>query len=311
MLSAEAGNESKGMSISMDQYNSFVTSERKYFGFEPTLETKTEISSEDFSKHLTEAGFLWEEYRKNFLLIEKEDIPFEAISRGLVDMDISDLTVGMEYYIISTEWFERWSYYFQGVTYEPENSYISTKLVKQRSSLASGKKRKSINRTSIANRNDLSINDSSKLIERPTLISFEDIEGEFVGELKDNIKAHLELKIVSKELWELFKKTMPAETEYRRVANSISTLDLYPKSIYYLKADKSGKIADTSFKILQLSQKRKLREINEGSDDKNVKKHYFVKNFGDNSWSEEKEDTALGMCSIYSRFFVVEASNKS
>jgi hypothetical protein len=47
-------------------------------------------------------------------------------------------------------------------------------MVKQRSNIiASGKKRKSMNRNSInLNKNDVSINDSAWVIERPTMISF-------------------------------------------------------------------------------------------------------------------------------------------
>lgn len=57
----------------------------------------------------------------------------------------------------------------------------------------------------------------------------------------------------------MFKKTMPPEREFKRVANSPSTLDLYPKSIYYLKTGKDGKIIDSSFKIMQMSLKKQIR----------------------------------------------------
>ena len=63
-----------------------------------------------------ESGFHWEDSRRKFLLIDKDDIPFEAISRALIDMDVSDFVVGEEYYILSTTWFERWSYYYQGAS---------------------------------------------------------------------------------------------------------------------------------------------------------------------------------------------------
>jgi hypothetical protein len=66
---------------------------------------------------------------------------------------------------------------------------------------------------------------------------------------------------MSQQVWEMFKKTMPVETEYKRVASSASTLDLYPKSIYYLSTDKDGKIIDSSFKILHLSLKKPLKSI--------------------------------------------------
>ncbi len=54
---------------------------------------------------------------------------------------------------------------------------------------------------------------------------------------------------------------MPAETEYKRVASSASTLDLYPKNIYYLQTDKDGQIIDSSFKILHISLKKPLKSI--------------------------------------------------
>lgn len=76
-------------------------------------------------------------------------------------MDVSDFVVGEEYYILSSSWFERWSYYYQGAgTDHSDDNYKSTKLVKQRSSLASGKKRKSINRS----KNDLSLIDNTWMI---------------------------------------------------------------------------------------------------------------------------------------------------
>lgn len=59
----------------------------------------------------------------------------------------------------------------------------------------------------------------------------------------------------------MFKKTMPAETEYKRIANTLSTLDLYPKSVYYLKTDKEGQIIDNTLKILHVSLKRQLKSI--------------------------------------------------
>ena len=45
---------------------------------------------------------------------------------------------------------------------------------------------------------EISIDGASLIIERPTLITFEEIEGEFFGELKENVRVHYECKIVSK-----------------------------------------------------------------------------------------------------------------
>jgi hypothetical protein len=49
--------------------------------------------------------------------------------------------------------------------------------------------------------------------------------------------------------------------EYKRIANTVSSLDLYPKSVYYLQTDKDGKILDNTFKIIQMSLKKKLKDI--------------------------------------------------
>ena len=42
------------------------------------------------------------------------------------------------------------------------------------------------------------INDSATVIERPNQISYDEIEGEFMGELKEYRRVHYECKIVSK-----------------------------------------------------------------------------------------------------------------
>jgi len=65
---------------------------------------------------LNQSGFLWEDYRKIFSLIEKDDLPFDAITRGLIELDMNDFEEGKTYYLISSAWFERWSYYYQGAT---------------------------------------------------------------------------------------------------------------------------------------------------------------------------------------------------
>lgn len=88
----------------------------------------------------------------------------------------------------------------------------------------------------------------------------------------------------------MFKKTMPAEREYKRVANSVNTLDLYPKSIYFLRTDKDGDIVDSTFKIIQMSLKKPIKDVSLVAAEKEIngkaeKKYYFVKNFGDNLWS--------------------------
>lgn len=96
---------------------------------------------------------------------------------------------------------------------------------------------------------------------------------------------------------------MPAEREYKRVAISANTVDLYPKTIYFFRTDRDGKIVDSSFRTVQMSLKKPIRDVSlyalESNGSKEIgmtatkestkseqKKYYFIKNFGDNLWSE-------------------------
>lgn len=48
---------------------------------------------------------------------------------------------------------------------------------------------------------------------------------------------------------------------FKRIANTPTTLELYPKHIYFLKTNKDGLIVDESFRIVQGSIKTKLQEL--------------------------------------------------
>ena len=88
------------------------------------------MSKQAFHNLLKESGFLWKDYRSKFNLIEKDDIPFEAINRELVENEISDLEVERSYYVISSAWFEKWSFFYQGQTHMiDQNAIKSTKLM--------------------------------------------------------------------------------------------------------------------------------------------------------------------------------------
>jgi len=113
----------------------------------------------------------------------------------------------------------------------------------------------------------------------------------------------MEIKAVTKKIWDLFTKTMKAESVFKRFANSMTNLDLYPKFIYFLETNEEGKINDISWRIVQMSNKQKLYEINEKKS--TAKYFYYVKKFEDVMWNEEDSNTSLGMCLADKRFFVV------
>lgn len=59
----------------------------------------------------------------------------------------------------------------------------------------------------------------------------------------------------------MLRKLHPTNQEFKRMANSTTTLSLYPKMVYFLKTNKKGKIIDESLEILQHHMKTKLSEI--------------------------------------------------
>ena len=63
---------------------------------------------------------------------------------------------------------------------------------------------------------------------------------------------------------------MPPEYAIKRVANSMTTLDLYPKNVYFLKTDSSGEILPQSFKNILMPIKKTLQDIDE--DEENFEK---------------------------------------
>lgn len=54
---------------------------------------------------------------------------------------------------------------------------------------------------------------------------------------------------------------MPAEIEFPRKAVSLSSLDMYPKNVYFLKTDPEGEILDKTLKIISLPLKSILSQI--------------------------------------------------
>lgn len=81
---------------------------QNYFGFHPSERHSDAHSFQEFDECLRETGFDDEKFAKRFSLLEKTDMPFELISRALMNMGIDDFEIGKEYYVLSNKWFERW-----------------------------------------------------------------------------------------------------------------------------------------------------------------------------------------------------------
>ena len=85
-------------------------------------------------------------------------------------MDINDFEIGHEYFILSSAWFERWAYYYQGIEDQSLSKIKSTKMLKKKSSFVSTGRKKSVSKSITR---DYSITGPANLIiERPTLITF-------------------------------------------------------------------------------------------------------------------------------------------
>jgi hypothetical protein len=111
------------------------------------------------------------------------------------------------------------------------------------------------------NRKELGPDENVQVIERPSEITFEAIEGEYRGELRENIKFNYDLKVISPEVWNLLNKAISGDTIFKRSVSSGETLDLYPRSIYLLQTDDDGKIVDASFKVLLFSSSTPLKDM--------------------------------------------------
>lgn len=124
-----------------------------------------------------------QDYQKMFALINRDDMPFEAIGRGLIEMDLNDFEIGAEYYLISAAWFERWSFYYLGSEEGDSNHHLkSTKMLKKKDPLSLRRRRNGGSTISKKpSMREMSIDDATWIIERPTQITFEEIEGEFYG----------------------------------------------------------------------------------------------------------------------------------
>ena len=73
----------------------------------------------------------------------------------------------------------------------------------------------------------------NSLIQQPHTIDFEDIEGEFRGELKEKIKTSEEVKIITANLWNLLCTLHPPEQSFKRKAIDEENIEYDPKIVFY------------------------------------------------------------------------------
>ena len=59
---------------------------------------------------------------------------------------------------------------------------------------------------------------SNSLIQQPNTIDFEDIEGEYRGELKEKLRTSEEVRYVNENLWGLLCSLHPPAQEFKRIA---------------------------------------------------------------------------------------------
>lgn len=106
------------------------------------------------------------------MVTTESDVPFETISRELAECDFNDLTAGRSYFILSAEWFYRWSFYYQEVNLNFDRCHFkSTKIMKEDLSSISKKglrlKESSPSRSCMG--------EEGTLLEQPNRIDFSDI----------------------------------------------------------------------------------------------------------------------------------------
>jgi hypothetical protein len=71
-----------------------------------------------------------EEFQKRMTITTEEDIPFHAISQELHESDFNDIEKGQWYYLLSNDWYNRWSFYYQEAHTSFDKSHIkSTKML--------------------------------------------------------------------------------------------------------------------------------------------------------------------------------------
>jgi hypothetical protein len=79
----------------------------------------------------------------------------------------------------------------------------------------------------------------------------------------------------------------PPNQTFKRVAfsnNSISTLDYYPKSVYYFETNEKGFINPDSHKIVFISLREKVEKFIQ-KDEESI----FVKDFNEKNWREQSK----------------------
>lgn len=76
-------------------------------------------------------------------------------------MEINDFEIGQEYFILSSSWFERWAYYYQGIQDDSLSKIKSTKMLTKKKSF-SMKRKTSLGKQS--GQRDYSMNDTSQII---------------------------------------------------------------------------------------------------------------------------------------------------
>ena len=153
-------------------------------------------------------------YQKRLVITTEDDVPFQLINREIQDCDFNDLVAGREYYLLSNAWYNRWSFYYQEVGPALDRSNIqSTKMLMPLDSHRTKKRRKTLNGSG-RRYSDITLRTSelsNTLIEQPNTINFDDIEGEYKGELKESLKMSVQIRIITDSLWKLLCSLHPPE----------------------------------------------------------------------------------------------------
>lgn len=76
-------------------------------------------------------------------------------------MEINDFQIGTEYYVLSSSWFERWSYYYQGIEDSSLSHIKSTKILKKKRSISVARRKSNIHSNSAR---DISMDNGTLII---------------------------------------------------------------------------------------------------------------------------------------------------
>lgn len=93
--------------LSSEKFENFVKNETARFP-EPPAPPSAPLSADQFIEFLTSSRFKLPEYQSCLAITSESDVPFEAISKELLDCDFNDLQAGKEYYLLSNAWYSRW-----------------------------------------------------------------------------------------------------------------------------------------------------------------------------------------------------------